>query len=68
MIMLKRLPMMTATSLRYFGCDGAAGGTPEVIQPMEEKLRKAFEPTICKVIDPVGDMNSITIKIVSAKF
>ena len=58
----------TATQMRYFGCDGAAGGTPEVIRQMEEKLKKAFEPTVCKIVDPVGDMNSIVIKIVSPKF
>ena len=35
---------------------------------MEDKLKKEFEPTICKIVDPNGDMNSIVIKIQSAKF
>jgi len=33
-----------------------------------DKLKKAFEPTMCKIVDPNGDMNSIQIKIVSSKF
>ena len=65
---LSRMPMMAATSVRYFACDGAAGGTPEMIRQMEQKLKVAFEPTSCKIVDPVGDMNSIVIKIVSPKF
>jgi hypothetical protein len=64
----KVLPLMTVTSMRYFACDGAAGGTPEMIKQMEQKLKIAFEPTSCKIVDPVGDMNSIVIKIVSPKF
>jgi len=67
-LQLRRFPMMATTTVRYFGCDGAAGGTPEVIRQMEDKLKKAFEPTSCKIVDPVGDMNSIVIKIVSPKF
>ena len=54
--------------MRYFACDGAAGGTPEMIRQMEDKLKKAFEPTMVKIVDPNGDMNSIVIKIVSPKF
>lgn len=67
-LQLRRFTMIKTLSVRNFGCDGAAGGTPEVIRLMEEKLNKAFEPTVCKIIDPVGDMNSIVIKIVSPKF
>lgn len=65
---VNRMPLMTVTSMRYFACDGAAGGTPEMIKQMEQKLKIAFEPTSCKIVDPVGDMNSIVIKIVSPKF
>lgn len=32
---LSRMPTMTLTQMRYFACDGAAGGTPEMIKQME---------------------------------
>lgn len=61
-------PTFFSTPMRYFACDGAAGGTPEMIRQMEEKLKKAFEPTMVKIVDPNGDMNSIVVRIVSPKF
>ena len=35
---------------------------------MEEKLKREFEPTLCKIVDPHGDMNSVVIHVHSAKF
>lgn len=51
-----------------FACEGGTGGTPAMLKLMEEKLIKQFEPTVCKIVDPYGDMNSITIQVYSAKF
>lgn len=39
-----------------------------MIRQMEDKLKKAFEPTMVTIVDPNGDMNSIVIRIVSQKF
>jgi stress-induced morphogen len=39
-----------------------------MLKQMEAKLQKEFEPTVCKIVDPYGDMNSITITVHSSKF
>jgi stress-induced morphogen len=52
----------------WFACESSPEATQSMLKTMEEKLKTAFEPTQCQVIDPYGDMNSVQIRVVSTKF
>lgn len=66
---MRQPQLIQSFQMRTFGsCDGPGGAYPGMLQEMEEKLQKEFEPTHCKIVDPYGDMNAITIHIHSAKF
>jgi BolA protein len=52
---------------RRFGCEEGGAG-PDTFKTMEMKLKEAFQPVSCQVLNPNGDYNSAVIKIVSSSF
>jgi len=52
---------------RRFGCEEGVAG-PDTFKTMEMKLKEAFQPVSCQVLNPNGDFNSAVIKIVSSSF
>jgi BolA protein len=57
-ILLKRSPFMGIFNMRTFG----------VLEDMEGKLQKKFNPTALKVTDPNGDLYKVNVYIVSDQF